>query len=562
MNLIEQGQDYNKYQLNASQQQLIIAPNLNYLSQGEWTPTDLNWEVSPHPSADYQMVKAPFKVYAVAQYGAEKQVRFAKGLHYVDFTALPIYYRNSLGLLSLVSSPRSAPATVTGNTIRWDSPYGGDASLEWTVTAQGMNKYFDVASRSVFPTPPIGFRQNTTLEIPFKLDFSVDVTPRLLSGLWDLLTDTASDTIDFVQSAEKRFGFKRPYFTDAEGTIYWGTYRLRKSLTDLIVSSSFNIDDLQNAVYPIRIDPSISQEIADTEATVGISSVDNSNSFSSTSNYLGTLTGGGTVNAQMAWTFLNVQIPQYATISDARLNSFFSSRNGTLTFDARFTLEDVANSGLITSFSDFFARTRTTAKQVLSMPNGAYAAGDPVTSPNLAPILQGIVDKPGWAPGNGITIFAQDDSENTTLANRQTLRMETWSAAFRNYLTVTYTESAPVPLAPTNVSAAYMSNPDRVVVNWTKATHATGYNIYRNGVLIATVGDVATFTDSYKDVYDSNYTSTYNSSTGIVYGEVYNYAVESTYIGGAGGKSGDTANVTVGSADTTAPTLSIYARGR
>jgi hypothetical protein len=542
MDLIEQGQDYNKYQLNEFQQQLVIAPNLNYLAGGEWLPTDLNWEVSPHPSADYQMVKAPFKVYAVAAYGADKQVRFAKGSHYVDFTALPIYYRSSAGALSLVSQPRGAVATVQGDTIIWDSPYGGNTSLEWTITAQGMNKYFNVASKSVFPNPPVGFRQNSTLEIPFRLDFSMDITPRLLSGLWDLLSDTASDVIDFEQSGAKRFGFKRPYFTDANGTVYWGTYRLRRSLTDLIVSSSFKIADLNSAVYPIRIDPSISQEIVDSNATVGISNSTNSGSFSITNNTIGTLTGGGTVNSQVAWTFLNVQLPQYAEITAAALNTFFSSKNGTTTTDARFTAEDTANSSLITSFSDFFARVRTAARVVIPINTTLYAAGAAITV-DVTAFVQAIVSKSGWASGNAISFFAQDDSESLTTASRVTFRNEQWSAAFRNYLTVTYNNPPPAPLAPTNVTAAASPNPIKISVNWTKATYATQHRIYRNGVLLTTVGDVSTYAD-----------------TTVVKGTTYNYAVESVdQYGRIGGKSANTSNITV---DNTAPTMNARVRGR
>lgn len=49
---------------------------------------------------------------------------------------------------------------------------------------------------------------------------------------------------------------------------------------------------------------------------------------------------------------------------------------------------------------------------------------------------------------------------------------------------------------PTNVSATDGDHSDKVVVTWTKSFGATGYNILRDGGIIDTVGDVATYDDN------------------------------------------------------------------
>lgn len=51
------------------------------------------------------------------------------------------------------------------------------------------------------------------------------------------------------------------------------------------------------------------------------------------------------------------------------------------------------------------------------------------------------------------------------------------------------------PAAPTNVAATDGDHTDKVVVTWDKSTGATGYKVYRNGGLIDTIGDVATYDD-------------------------------------------------------------------
>lgn len=52
------------------------------------------------------------------------------------------------------------------------------------------------------------------------------------------------------------------------------------------------------------------------------------------------------------------------------------------------------------------------------------------------------------------------------------------------------------PAAPTNVSATDGTYGDKVVITWTKSTGATGYRVYRDAGLIATLGDVATHNDT------------------------------------------------------------------
>jgi len=72
----------------------------------------------------------------------------------------------------------------------------------------------------------------------------------------------------------------------------------------------------------------------------------------------------------------------------------------------------------------------------------------------------------------------------------------------QSYLFITGTGvegvTVPIPDAPTNV-AATKNQSDKVTLSWTKSTNATGYKIYRNSVLLATVGDVATYDDTTTD---------------------------------------------------------------
>ena len=106
----------------------------------------------------------------------------------------------------------------------------------------------------------------------------------------------------------------------------------------------------------------------------------------------------------------------------------------------------------------------------------------------------------------------------------------------------------PAPDPPTNVAASE-NNSSKVVVTWTKSVGATGYKIYRDGNLIDTVGDVATYDDTSAaapvitpgSAVASDGTSTAHvalslSGNSIANGTQYTYKVRAT---NASGDSGD-----------------------
>lgn len=101
-------------------------------------------------------------------------------------------------------------------------------------------------------------------------------------------------------------------------------------------------------------------------------------------------------------------------------------------------------------------------------------------------------------------------------------------------------ESESVPEPPTNVAASE-NNSSKVVVTWTKSEGATGYKIYRDGNLIGTVGDVATYDDTgakapvitagstvASDGTSSAHVALSLSGTSIANGTTHSYTVKAT----------------------------------
>ncbi|GAI73245.1 unnamed protein product, partial [marine sediment metagenome] len=58
---------------------------------------------------------------------------------------------------------------------------------------------------------------------------------------------------------------------------------------------------------------------------------------------------------------------------------------------------------------------------------------------------------------------------------------------------------SPAPDPPTNVQATDGTHTDKVVITWTKSAGATEYQVYRDGVGLGWLGDVATYDDTGAD---------------------------------------------------------------
>ena len=110
------------------------------------------------------------------------------------------------------------------------------------------------------------------------------------------------------------------------------------------------------------------------------------------------------------------------------------------------------------------------------------------------------------------------------------------------------------PAAPTDVAATSGGHTDKVVITWTKASGATGYQVYRDGDALGWLGDVATYDDEGADApvitpgtataTDGSYTDKVTLGVGsesVANGTTHTYKVKSR---NATGESEDSATDT------------------
>ena len=118
-------------------------------------------------------------------------------------------------------------------------------------------------------------------------------------------------------------------------------------------------------------------------------------------------TGSGGSPTTAALRFTGVQIPNSATIVNAKVQ-FTVHQTGSAATDLVVRGEQADNSAPITSAAfNISSRARTTASVAWPVPawQPVGASGPDQLTPNLASVVHEVVSRPGWAPGNALTVI-------------------------------------------------------------------------------------------------------------------------------------------------------------
>jgi hypothetical protein len=128
--------------------------------------------------------------------------------------------------------------------------------------------------------------------------------------------------------------------------------------------------------------------------------------------------GTGTFNLPVTTglRFTGVQIPQGAQIVDANVQ-FRADETGTRSTNLTVRAERADNSAAFTTSSNNISnRPRTSASVAWAPPSWPTvgAAGPAQLTPNLASVVQEVVNRPGWVSGNALTVIITGSSGNRT----------------------------------------------------------------------------------------------------------------------------------------------------
>lgn len=135
-------------------------------------------------------------------------------------------------------------------------------------------------------------------------------------------------------------------------------------------------------------------------------------------------------------TFRGLLIPAGATIVSAKI-AFKASNNKSASVTVKIFGNDVANPPAVASAAQAEALVLTTAG--VEWPVEAWVAGDMYTTPDFSEVIQEIIDRQDWVPGNPIRIIIRDYSSG---GNNRTAYGGGANAGDGPVLSVSFTTSA------------------------------------------------------------------------------------------------------------------------
>ena len=148
-------------------------------------------------------------------------------------------------------------------------------------------------------------------------------------------------------------------------------------------------------------------------------------------------------DSRVALRFSGVTVPQGATVQAARL-LLRSRSTGTHTNDADVAVsaEAADNAARITSHADYLARARTTSSVAWPI-RTTWAWLTEKTSPDIASVVDQVVNRPGWQTGNSLQVFV-DNAGSPAGAWREGAAWDYSSGNYAPQLEVTYVPGAPI----------------------------------------------------------------------------------------------------------------------
>uniref|UniRef100_A0A6M3JY80 Tail protein n=1 Tax=viral metagenome TaxID=1070528 RepID=A0A6M3JY80_9ZZZZ len=272
-----------------------------------------------------------------------------------------------------------------------------------------------------------------------------------------------------------------------------GDIPVESTLVDGVLTETLKPD--RSIKYPVRIDPT--WQVGASTDDCYLQKIDGSWAFYTN---LAEITPGYTSATNLykggGMRFLNVTIPQGATINAANLIfTCYVAGSGT-TVNTRITGNDVDDAATWSTLADFQARRGTviggannnyiTAAQVAWDAIGSWVLDTAYNSPEIKTVIQEIIDRVGWASGNDLALF-WDDFDNRSSSFRRAYAYD-GSTTKCPQLVITYI----VVVAPTVTTQAVSSIATTTATGNGNITATGGENASAWGTCLATTANPTT----------------------------------------------------------------------
>lgn len=370
--------------------------------------------------ADWEMTQDDYEWYALTTLNTVPMWLFRNRsvpASYITFNPQALQWTNDLDQISQVATIVGGTiGQVSGNSLHWEDAYGAGRNLTLFTSPNRMVKHLTLDAYPGDPPAFITDGANASLELRFIFDTpsGPDQPDILVNGvLWDRKARVqTADEVEFRLGGETLFVFAHPvYFDsnesdDAESSGV-GTMVLTRQGGNVIVGVRVPLAFLQNATYPVTIDPTL-------DLQVGASSDDAYQKTSGDVVLTGSLGIVDNVDEWNGYRWTSVTVPNSATIDVAHMeveitNAGWDEPNHTFfgnDVDSAVTFSATTN--------NVSGRARTSASEVWD--NSNLGAPGRFNTTDLSPLVNEIVNRTGWGSGNDLVIVFRGDGGARDLA--------------------------------------------------------------------------------------------------------------------------------------------------
>ena len=414
----------------------INYPDDPFAEDPNYIPIDLDVVLTPGENWDAVIESNGYQVrFWNGRVISGKTVRyiaqFRRAGKWIAMAPLALVWENDAGQRELISKAQAVGTPVIDNDahrVTWPNVFGSGLDFRYNLRPDEFFKTLIVNDKTDLPVPTIG---GPGLKLTLVMALSWHSQSKAINGFAGSITpdELPDDSIDDDAPDEAlidpdAFGFqdellrdtfwmKRPRAWDnaEEQNSISMEWQLRRkgSYVFALLSTPASALDNPAVVYPVYIDVDIGEE------QVGASTDDCSRRYTTPGFFI---TSGsivvGNISAGLkeycnGLRFTTIPIPASTIDSASIIFTCDGSVSGT-TVRTRIRGEDVDDAPTFSDQTDWDARFPggVTAAQTTWDSVGAWILDTEYTSPDIASVIQEIVDRGGWASGQDIVIFWDD----------------------------------------------------------------------------------------------------------------------------------------------------------
>lgn len=389
----------------------------------------------------WRMQKASYRLFIAKDFGANQLIRYDNRFEGANHT---IYYepkqlrwvnKTDLTDSQVFRTAQSVQGEVNGRVIRYTDAFGDGIHFEITLRTDGFTKEVVIDARNKLEQPPTPQHKLVAL---FRYQGDGLKVLKRSREEWD--EDSyfeASDGFRIEETTGKPSFIRPTRILDSSDSItargdeqqsipvFW-----RKFNGSLWQAKVLPTQFLMNATYPVRADTTTTFDIQDTN--------DDGHDYEGLIFHLDRniiiIGGDGGYIVNASFRFESIGIAQGTTIDSAYLK--LSTQAASLGEGSGLEVDITANDADDVSPSALRPSTNTPTTASVAWGSISLAQGVVITSPDIASVVQEVVDRAGWSSGNAINIWV--NGQSTT---RQYRRIVDYSMDGTNtaQLEITYT---------------------------------------------------------------------------------------------------------------------------